>query len=43
MADEKVRNTENLIEYKRLFVGGLYEGVSEQDLRYYCFLCIHYI
>jgi hypothetical protein len=34
MADEKRGNTVNLIEDKRLFVGGLYEGVSEQDLRY---------
>ena len=33
MADDQVRNIENFIEYKRLFVGGLYEGVSEQDLR----------
>ena len=33
MAEKNIANGDNLIECKRLFVGGLYNGVSKNELR----------
>ena len=35
MAEKNFTNSDNLIKCKRLFVGGLYNGVSKNDLRYF--------